>query len=495
MSAAVATEWQVVIGLEVHVQLQTRSKLFCAAPTPTGDAAAEGGPNAQLTPLCLGLPGALPRLNAEAVRLAVHAGLALNCEIAAVTQFARKCYLYQDLPKGYQTSQAEAPICRGGAIVFERAGQLAELPLERIHLEEDAGRSVHDADPDATLVDLSRAGVPLIEIVSLPALHDAADAVAAFSALRLELMHRGICDGALEQGSMRCDANVSVRPTGTTILRTRCEIKNLNSMRALRDAIVAEARRQVAVYESGGQVTQETRLWDAQAHQTRPMRDKEHAADYRYAPDPDLPLLRVDRAFVAQQRATLAASASAVRHQLGSAGVEADAVGVLLEVPVLTQALLAAEIPEPLDLARLCGFLVGPLLGQLRRDARDLRAVVGLLPALIPIAAAWRSGILSNQLLAEVLRNGMGGAEALSAHRLQRALADVGSVEADPAALASMASAILAEFPREVAQYRAGKVQVLGFLVGQAMRRLAGRADARQLGAALRGALDSEGPA
>ncbi len=490
MSTGAETAWQVVIGLEVHVQLQTRSKLFCAAPTPTGDPALDGGPNAQLAPLCLGLPGALPRLNAEAVRLAVRAGLALDCEIAEVTQFARKCYLYPDLPKGYQTSQAEAPICRGGAITFERDGQRASLPLERIHLEEDAGRSVHDADPDTTLVDLSRAGVPLIEIVSYPALHDAGDAVAAFSALRLELMHRGICDGALEQGSMRCDANVSVRPAGTTALRSRCEIKNLNSMRSLRDAITAEARRQVEVYESGGKVAQETRLWDAQAGKTRPMRDKEHAADYRYAPDPDLPLVRVEAAYVAEQRAALAESASSVRQRFGAAGVDPDSINVLLEVPALSQALLAADLPAPLDLERLVGFLVGPLLGQLRRDERDLRAVAGMLPSLTPIAAAWRRGSLSNQLLAEVLRRGVGGADALSGERVQRALAEVGTVDKDPAALASVVGSILAEFPTEVAQYRAGKVQVLGFLVGQAMRRLGGRADARELSSALRQALD-----
>src|SRR6266508_1374045 len=288
------SDFQVVIGLEVHAQLLTRTKIFCGCSTAFG-----GAPNSHTCPVCLGLPGVLPALNREVVEKAVLTGLALGCAIRPRSVFARKNYFYPDLPKGYQISQYELPICEGGAVEITVDGEERRIRLVRIHMEEDAGKNVHEVAPDGSSgVDLNRAGVPLLEIVSEPDLRSVDEAIEYLKSLRAILMYLGVNDGNLEEGSFRCDANVSVRPRGSTALGQRCEIKNMNSFRFLRQAVDYEVRRQVEVLESGGKVAQETRLFDPARGETRAMRSKEEAHDYRYFPEPDLPPLVVDDALV-----------------------------------------------------------------------------------------------------------------------------------------------------------------------------------------------------
>src|SRR5512137_2152169 len=293
--------WQVVLGLEVHAQLLTASKIFCGCSTAFG-----AEPNAQTCPVCLGLPGALPSLNRRVVEFALRTGLALGCDVRPMSVFARKNYFYPDLPKGYQISQYELPVCLGGAVDITVDGVEKRIRLVRIHMEEDAGKNLHDVGTGGESgVDLNRAGVPLLEIVSEPDLRSIDETVEYLKALRTVLMYLGVNDGNLEEGSFRCDANVWVMPIGSTVLGTRCELKNMNSFRFLRQAIDYEMRRQVEILEDGGKVVQETRLFDPQRGETRSMRSKEEAHDYRYFPEPDLPPVRVPAAWIEEVRRSL----------------------------------------------------------------------------------------------------------------------------------------------------------------------------------------------
>src|SRR5512142_989101 len=295
------SDFQMVIGLEVHAELTTQSKIFCGCSTAFG-----GEPNAHTCPVCLGLPGALPVLNEQVVEFAVRTGLALGCDVRPKSVFARKNYFYPDLPKGYQISQYELPICLGGAVPFTVDGEDKVARLTRIHMEEDAGKNVHDVEADGSSgVDLNRAGVPLLEIVSEPDLRSADEAVEYLRSLRAVLMALGVCDGNMQEGSIRADANVSVMRKGADKYGTRCEIKNMNSFRFLKAAIEYEARRQVELVEGGGTVEQETRLFDPDRGETRSMRSKEEAHDYRYFPEPDLPPVVFDEAWVERVRAAL----------------------------------------------------------------------------------------------------------------------------------------------------------------------------------------------
>lgn len=476
--------WEVVIGLEVHAQLSTRSKLFSVAPTSAAEY-----PNEHVTALCLGLPGALPRLNSEAVRLAIRAGLGLECAIRPFVEMARKSYFYADLPKGYQISQHDLPLCHDGVLRFPLDDEAQSLEIERIHIEEDAGKSVHDAIAGATVIDLNRAGVPLIEIVSRPGLRSAEAAVAAFAELRLLLMHLGVCDGSLESGSMRCDANVSVRPTGEQELRTRCELKNLNSLRALRDAIRYEANRQVEAYLAGESVAQQTRLWDADAGRTRAMRGKEDAADYRYMPDPDLPRLHLPAGWVDAERDDLPPSPFVLRTMLREVlALDPDAIDLLLESPEVLRAMLPL-LEKDRDAARaFATFVFGPVAGALRRHGRDLSAHLDALAAWNEIFQRWRSGALSNKMLSEVLDAGAESTEA-GAAPWTKALEAAGTTLSDPTALTPLISGLLAAHPAEVAEYRSGKQKLFGFFMGQAMRQTQGKADAATLRTLLQEAL------
>ena len=477
--------WQPVIGLEVHARLLTRSKLFSGAPASYGAA-----PNTQACAVDLGLPGVLPVLNREAVRMAVRFGLAVGARIAPRCVFARKNYFYPDLPKGYQISQYEDPITAGGTIAVEPAGApLREIGLVRAHLEEDAGRSVHEGFGGLSGIDLNRAGTPLLEIVTEPALHGAAEAAACMRKIHALVRWLGICDGNMQEGSFRCDANVSVRPAGSGTLGTRAEIKNVNSFRFVERAIAYEIERQIDLIESGGEVVQETRLYDPDHHETRPMRDKEEADDYRYFPDPDLLPVTIDEAFVAGVRDAMPELPDARRERLagqyGLAAADGARIVSYREVADYFEAAVeaAVEAGGSRDAARLvANWVNGELAGALNRGGlriEEARVDAGQLGRLVRrIADGTVSGRMAKTVFDAMWASG-GEPDAIIEARGLRQVTDAGEIE-------RLVDAVLEAHPAQVEQYLGGAEKVLGFLVGQVMKRSGGKADPRQANQALR---------
>ncbi len=464
-------DYEVVIGLEVHAQLLTRTKIFCPCSTAFG-----GEPNTRTCPICLGLPGVLPALNRAAVECAVRAGLALGCEVRGKSVWARKNYFYPDLPKGYQISQYELPICEGGEVRFTFDGAERAVRLVRIHLEEDAGKNVHGVAADGSSgVDLNRAGVPLAEIVSAPDLRSAAEAVEYLRSLRAVLMYLGVNDGNLEEGSFRCDANVSVRRRGEERLGQRCELKNLNSFRFLRQAVDYEERRQVEIVESGGAVAQETRLFDPDRGETRAMRSKEDAHDYRYFPEPDLPPLVLDDAFVERLRATIPElpRARSARY-VGELGLSAQDAGLLTAERGLADffdAALAAAGGGPERAKQLSNWLSGDV-ARLANAARlappDWKLTPAMLAEVLSLVDAGVVGGPGAKALVEELFTTGGEPNAIVSAK------GLGQVS-DEVALGAVVDEVLASCPGEVERYRAGRKNLLGFFVGAVMKRLKGR--------------------
>ncbi|MGR3984736.1 MAG: Asp-tRNA(Asn)/Glu-tRNA(Gln) amidotransferase subunit GatB [Gammaproteobacteria bacterium] len=477
-----AAKWEAVIGLEVHVQLQTASKIF--APT----AAAYGADaNTQACALSIALPGTLPVMNREAARLAVRFGLAIGARVNRRSVFARKHYFYPDLPKGYQISQYEAPLVGAGRLEIAADDGVKSIGITRAHLEEDAGKSLHEDFDDMSGIDLNRAGTPLLEIVSEPELRSPQEAAAYLRTLHALVRYLGISDGNMQEGSFRCDANVSVRPAGRAELGTRTEIKNLNSFRFVEKAIAHEIARHIEVREDGGEITQETRLYDADRDETRPMRSKEDAHDYRYFPDPDLPPMLLDEDFIEAVRAELPELPDARRRRFASDfGLpEQDAGKLACERGMADY--FEAAVGAGADAKSAANWMLGELSAALNKHGlRIEQSPLGsaqLAALLARIADRTISGKTAKEVF-HALWRGEGGADEIIDARGLRQITDHAEIE-------KMIARIIAEHPQQAAQYRAGKEKVFGFFVGQAMKASGGKADPAQVNKMLRHALDS----
>jgi aspartyl-tRNA(Asn)/glutamyl-tRNA(Gln) amidotransferase subunit B len=484
LPASGTREWQPVIGLEIHTQLSTMSKLFSGASTAYG-----AEPNTHTGAVDVALPGTLPVPNRAALDKAIRFGLAIDATIAAQSIFARKNYFYPDLPKGYQISQYELPVVGAGRLpVRLDDGRVIVVDIERAHLEEDAGKSLHEEFHGVTGIDLNRAGTPLLEIVSKPVLHSAAEAVAYMRTVHTLVRWLGICDGNMQEGSFRCDANVSVRPVGETRLGTRTEIKNVNSFRFVEKAIEYEIERQIRALENGETIVQETRLYDPTRHQTRPMRSKESADDYRYFPDPDLPPLAVSANDIAAARAALPElpEARRTRYIEVLALPEIDATQLCADKATADyfEAVLAA-LPGAAKLA--ANWVLGEVSAALNNDALHIEASHVSASALAQLLARVREGVISGKIAKDVFAAmwaGEGDADVVIEKRGLRQISDAG-------ALAGAIDAVLAEYPAQLADYRGGNEKLLQFFVGQVMKRTRGQANPQQLNALLREKLQS----
>jgi len=464
--------WEVVIGLEIHAQLATRSKIFSGSSTAYG-----APPNTQASLVDLGYPGVLPVLNAEAVRMAARFGLAIGATVAPRSIFARKNYFYPDLPKGYQISQYELPVVHDGTVTIPlEDGGTKSVHVIRAHLEEDAGKSLHENFTGLSGIDLNRAGTPLLEIVSAPDLRSAKEAVAYMKKVHQLVRYLGICDGNMQEGSFRCDANVSVRRAGTDKLGTRTESKNLNSFRFLERAILFEVERQIEVLEGGGTVVQETRLYDPDRDETRPMRSKEEANDYRYFPDPDLLPVELDAAFISEVRRALPELPDAKRERwVREYGLKADAADVLAadpDVAALFDA-LARESGQPVAAANTLQSQLFSLFGPERSPAG---VNVAATAAILRLAA---EGVIARSSAKELVEE---FAFATAAPPMAELVKDRGLMQiSDSGALEAIVDQVLAANPAQVEQFRAGQTKVLGFLVGQIMKASGGKANPAQV--------------
>jgi aspartyl-tRNA(Asn)/glutamyl-tRNA(Gln) amidotransferase subunit B len=476
--------YEPIIGLEVHAQLLTESKIFCGCSTKFGQE-----PNQNTCPVCTGFPGVLPVLNKRVVEFAIKAGLAAHCAIARSSILARKNYFYPDLPKGYQISQYELPICTGGYIDVEVNGAQKRIRLTRIHIEEDAGKNIHDAHGAASLVDLNRAGVPLLEIVSEPDMGTAAEAVAYLRTLRQILQYLGVCDGNMEEGSFRCDANVSVRPQGSDILGTKIEIKNLNSFKAVEKALEFEIDRQSDALSDGVEFVQETRLWDEHREETRSMRSKESAHDYRYFPDPDLLPLATDDAWIDQIRAGLPELPSARKSRFistyGLPTYDAELLTSRKDVAdYYENAIKVHANPKALG-----NWIVGDLFRALKERKLDEQlyilnwpvAPVHLAQMVQLIDAGKISGKIAKTVFEAMLDSNQSPQQIVNEKGLEQ-VSDSSSIEL-------AIEQVIAANSKQVAQFQSGNDKVFGFLVGQIMKATQGKANPQKVNEILRARL------
>ena len=461
-------EYDIVIGLEVHAQLLTNTKIFCSCSTRTGLP-----PNTNTCPVCMGMPGILPVLNKKVVDYGIKLGLATHCSIAHRNVFARKNYFYPDLPKGYQITQYENPLCENGCIEIEIDGNVKKIGITRIHMEEDAGKNIHDEKKPLSYVDFNRAGVPLLEIVSEPDMNSTAEAVAYLKELRQILMYLEICDGNMEEGSFRCDANVSVMPKGSKQFGIRTELKNMNSFKNVQKALEYEIERHIGIVESGGRVEQNTMLWNAAENRTYPMRSKEESHDYRYFPEPDLLPLEVDDAWIEEIRSLLPELPSARRRrfhrQYGIPEYDAD---------VLTQSKPLADYFEKCTLLldspkEISNWIMTEVLRVLNEHGIDISKLKVTPEMLTDMLSLIKEGTISitmaKDVFSEMALTGGTAAEIVEAKGLRQV-----SNEDD---LKTMVQDILKNNPAEVTKYREGKTQLLGFFVGQLMKATRGTAN------------------
>jgi aspartyl-tRNA(Asn)/glutamyl-tRNA(Gln) amidotransferase subunit B len=480
--------WESVIGLEIHAQLLTASKIFCGCSTAFG-----APPNTHLCPVCLGLPGALPVLNRAAVECAIRASLALGCTVHETSIFARKNYFYPDLPKGYQISQYERPLATGGAIKARSDYWTPDydIRITRVHMEEDAGKLLHEGFADSarsSYVDLNRAGTPLIEIVTEPDLRTPRDAAAFFEYLRELLVLLRVNDGNMEEGSLRCDANVSVRPKGETTLGTKVEIKNLNSFRFLEEAVHYEIQRQTHILESGGRIVQETRLWDTGAGCTVSMRSKEEAHDYRYFPEPDLPPLVVDRAHVKAIAASMPELPAVRRSRLvAEVGLSIkDALQLAGGKGAYFDEMVAAGA-SPKPAANLVMSVVSSTMNELKTD--DMSKITESVPAgqSARLVTLIENGKISFSLAKEVWLKAFGTRKTVDEIIDAEGLTQID----DESQIVALIDGVLTNNDSAVAKYRGGATGTFGFLVGQVMKAAAGKANPKRVNELLKRALDA----
>ncbi len=460
--------YEVVIGVEVHAQLRTQSKMFCGCGTTFGLP-----PNHRTCPVCLGLPGSLPVINRTAVEMAVRAGLALNCTIRAENRFARKNYFYPDLPKGYQISQYEAPICEQGWLEIAAGHSTKRIRIRRAHLEEDAGKNVHETGTSGSRVDLNRAGTPLLEIVTEPDMRSADEVVAYLKGLRDILMYLEVCDGNMEEGSFRCEPNLSLRPLGQKELGTKVELKNINSFKFVKDAIEYEIKRQMQVLNEGGKIHQETRLWNIERGETAVMRSKEEAHDYRYFPDPDLVPLKLEPEWVEGFRSSLPElpAARARRFVSEYALPEYDA-GVLTASKGLADYFESCVklFDQPKTVSN---WVMGELTRELNHSGTDVSASPVPPERLVALLRLVENGTISLKVARDIFPELYKSGKAPEQIVQEKGLTQV----SDEGALEKIIEEVLAKHPAQVAQLKEGKQQVLGFLVGQVMKASGGKAN------------------
>ena len=466
-------EWETVIGLEVHAQLLSQSKAFSGASTKYGAA-----PNTQACAVDIALPGTLPVYNKDAARMAVKFGLAIGAQINHRSVFARKNYFYPDLPKGYQISQYELPVVSKGQVTIELDGQEKVIGVTRAHLEEDAGKSLHEDFRGMSGIDLNRAGTPLLEIVSEPELRSAKEAVAYLKKLHALVRYLEICDGNMQEGSFRCDANVSVRRKGDAKLGTRAEIKNVNSFRFVEKAIEYEIERQIDVIESGGKVVQETRLYDSDKNVTRSMRGKEEAMDYRYFPDPDLPPLVLDNAFIEATRKTLPELPDAKRSRfIKEYNLSSYDAGVLTSSREMADYYEAVVRESNADPKIAANWIAVELSGYMNRDNKDIGASPVTTTMMAGLLKRMADDTISGKIAKEVLEamwGGEGDADAVIEKKGLKQITDSGAIE-------QAIDAVIAKNPKQLEQYRAGKEALFGFFVGQVMKATQGKANPAQV--------------
>ena len=459
-------EYEAVIGLEVHIQLLTKTKIFCGCSTDFG-----APPNTHVCPVCMGMPGVLPVLNKKVVEYAIKLGLALNCHINKFSRFARKNYFYPDLPKGYQISQYELPILEGGAVEIFINGGYKKIALERIHMEEDAGKTVHK--PDGSYVDFNRAGVPLLEIVSKPVMHTPEEAGEYLKSLRRIVRYLGICDGNMEEGSLRCDANVSVRIKGEDKLGTKTELKNMNSFKHVEKALEYEIERQIDVLKEGGKVIQQTRLWDEKSGITKPMRSKEESFEYRYFPDPDLVPLIIDDKWIDDVRKTLPElPKEKLERFIEEYGIKPEDARVLVEERELAEYFerAAKESKEPQSVAN---WILSELLGYLNRDGKEIKDTLIKPEQIGKLVELVEKGIISGKIAKTVFKemyNSGDDPEKIVKEKGLIQITDRGEIE-------KLVEEVLESNPKAVEQYKAGKKNTIGFFVGQIMKKTKGKAN------------------